>query len=90
MDFLEARVPSEAVLCAMHQNAGSEKEEDETSGNGNPFQHLDHRASSRKGDEFLSLGGDDGDPVESVAMDLISRQSEHPDDRHEDLYHHDA
>lgn len=82
MDFFETRVPCEAVLSAMDQNENQEREY--SNQKENPFQS----DPCRKKSEFLSLGGDSGDQVESVAMDLISRQSEYPDDSHDSHHHH--
>ena len=86
MEFFETRVPCEAVLNSMDQNENEGKEY--SNQKGNPFQS---GPSARKKSDFrpsVSLGGDSGDRVESVAMDLISRQSEYPDDRHDSHHHH--
>lgn len=82
MDLFETGVPCELALTAMDRNENQEKEY--SNQKGNPFHQSD---PDGKKSEFLSLGGDSGDQVESVAMDLISRQSEYPDHRH-DSHHY--
>jgi hypothetical protein len=83
MDILEVRVPRQD----MDQNENEGKE----NGNENPFQQQpqsDPSAKKKKSEFLSSLGGDSGDLVESVAMDLISRQAESLDVPHHHNHHH--
>lgn len=86
MDFFENHVPSEATLSAMDQNDNEqEKEYNEYAHQSENLAQSD--ACSKKKSQFVAVIGDSGDQHECVAMDLITRQPEHPDHRLENHHH---
>ena len=88
MDLFESPVPSEAALMARDQRRGEQREESRGT------EML--AKGSRSCEDSLAaqaqrLGGDlEETRTECVAMDLISRQPEYPDDRPESHDSHDV